>query len=150
MLTCNVYWFYYKVLYNWHLISSARVVSCASHKTAVSVSQVTGCLPAPFNHFCSISRLICSASLQCFFSIACTCAPVPSLRRKTPNCVYLVPILWGMLIKPFLPGNLSIFSKLGGVSDQRYEVMQLLQMYVVQDCKWGTHTDCMHNNWTSY
>ena len=60
-----------------------------------------------------ISKLISAAFCRCSLTIAVTSAAVLSFRSRTPNIQYFVPICWGMLIFPLLPGKLKSFSKSG-------------------------------------
>ena len=87
-------------------ISPANVLSSMSHKTWISVFQVTGCLPFPATHSSMISILISFASFICLRARARIFAPLWSSSRRRPNSRYLTPISWGMLILLFLPRNL--------------------------------------------
>ena len=100
----------------WSLTASmslASSLSSTSRKTSVSVAHETGCLPLPLIHSSSISKLICSASPRCLYSMLRILVPLVSSKSRMPNWGYLVLISWGMLILLSLPRNLTSSIRVG-------------------------------------
>ena len=95
------------------LMSPARIERSISHKTSVSVSQLTGCFPFPAIQSWRISVLIRSASSLYLCSILRTLSPVVSSKRRMPKLWYLVPISWGILIFLSLPSKLMQSGRVG-------------------------------------
>ena len=93
-------------------MSLARATSPTAFKTLISAFQLTR-LPFPSIQSFRISKLICLASSWCFETIALTFAPVSSFNSRIPNSKYFVLICSGILIFPFLLGNLRSFSRFG-------------------------------------
>ena len=116
-------------------MSLARLPSPISSRTLINVFQLRG-LPFPSIHSLRISKLMSAAFSQCSLTIAVTTAAVLSLRSRTPNIRYFVPICQGMLIFPLFPGNLKSFSKSGHSSANTKKL-------------WCAPVHNKHRNWES-